>query len=74
MRNAAAEQRNIVIRPGFSPKPAGVVTPLMASSPSRDPDTNSPNALLDGPLIQRLAFPQTECEVRAENGIVSFGK
>jgi hypothetical protein len=74
MTNTAAEQRKIVIRPGFSPKPAQAVTPVMASSPSGEPETTSPNALLDGPLIQRLAFAQTNAEIRAENGIISFGK
>ena len=74
MRNAAAEQRKIVIRPGFSPKPAGAVTPVMASSPSGEPETTSPNALLDGPLIQRLTVAQTTGEIRTENGIVEFGK
>jgi hypothetical protein len=74
MSNASSDDRKGTIRAGFSPRPVSAVAPLMASSPSIEPETLSPNALLDGPVIQRLAVPQRDAELKVKNGIVSFGK
>ena len=77
MRNATVGQEKTVIRPGFSPKPESSIIPLLETSPSPslEPATQSPNALLDAPIIQgdaNLADSPTQPSV--QNGIVSFGK
>jgi hypothetical protein len=46
----------------------------MADSPSEEPDTHSPNALLDGPITQQAVAPNTDGNITVQNGIVSFGK
>ena len=77
MRNAIVEQEKIVIRPGFSPKPEASIIPLMATSPSPslEPVTPSPNALLDTPIIQHNAIvSDSSAEPFIQSGIVSFGK
>jgi hypothetical protein len=71
--NANVEQGKVII-PGFSPRPTAVTAPVMASSASAEPETVSPNALLDGPVIQRLAAPEPSGDMTVKNGIVSFGK
>lgn len=69
------EQRNVEIRPGFSPKPLTVASAEMTTSPSVEPETVSPTALLDGPLIQRIQSrtPDTT-DMSVQDGVVSFGK
>jgi len=69
------QQRNVEIRPSFSPKPIAVTAPEMGTSPSDEPETPSPTALLDGPLIQRANLePQPAADIIVKDGIVSFGK
>jgi len=69
------QQRNVKIRPGFSPKPIEVAGPEMADSPSLQPETSSPNALLDGPVIQRADLKAEPAgDIAVQDGIVSFGK
>ena len=69
------QQRNVEIRPGFSPKPATVTAQENGTSPSLEPETPSPSALLDGPIIQRSAIqPKPGADIVIKDGIVSFGK
>ena len=69
------EQRNVEIRQGFSPKPATVAALETGVSPSNEPETQSPSALLDGPLVGRaLSQPQSSAGIVVQDGIVSFGK
>lgn len=63
-----------VIQAGFSPRPTAEATTVAASSPSKDPETLSPNALLDGPVIQELAQAEQPGDMTFQNGVVSFGK
>jgi hypothetical protein len=77
MRNAIVGQEKTLIRPGFSPKPESSIIPLMATSPSPslEPITPSPNALLDAPIIQRSAIiADSPTQPSVVDGIVSFGK
>jgi hypothetical protein len=74
MRNTISNTGADRITPGFSPKPASVEIPMMTESPSSEPETLSPNALLEGPLVQRLAAEEPKSEATVKNGIVSFGK
>ena len=76
MKRTIAEQRNIEIRPGFSPKPISAREPVADVSPSdsNEPDTHSPDALLEGPIVQRRMNATRSSKVSVENGIVSFGK
>jgi hypothetical protein len=46
----------------------------MTDSPSQEPVTQSPNALLDGPVIQRAAAADPGGKITSKNGIVTFGK
>ena len=69
------QQRNVELRPGFSPRPLTAAAAETGTSPSREPETTSPNALLDGPVIQRVDLkPQSASEIIVKDGIVSFGK
>ena len=69
------QQRNVELRPGFSPKPLTVAATEAGTSPSHEPETTSPNALLDGPVIQRADLkPQLATDVIVQDGIVSFDK
>jgi hypothetical protein len=69
------EQRSVEIRPGFSPKPLTVATPEMGTSPSLEPETASPTALLDGPMIQRADLKQSvDADMTVQDGVVRFGK
>jgi hypothetical protein len=69
------QQRNVEIRPGFSPKPITVAAPEAGNSPSDEPETQSPHALLDGPVIQRADLkPQLATDIIVQDGIVSFDK
>ena len=68
-------QRSVELQPGFSPRAELVEQEDPAPSPSRQPETQSPNALLDGPLIQRAPVPLNPGSgVSLRDGIVSFGK
>jgi hypothetical protein len=69
------QQRNVEIRPGFSPRAVATENDDPAPSPSREPDTRSPNALLDGPIIQSSNLSvDPSPDVVVKDGIVSFGK
>lgn len=69
------QQRNVEISPGFSPRPVATENDDPAPSPSREPDTQSPNALLDGPIIQRAGVAtESSADFSINDGIVSFGK
>jgi len=69
------QQRSVEIHAGFSPRPIVVAVPEMADSPSLQPETSSPDALLDGPVIQRAELKsQPAVDITVQNGIVSFGK
>jgi hypothetical protein len=69
------QQRNVELRPGFSPRPLAVAGTDTESSPSHEPETTSPNALLDGPLIQAGDLKaQSAADIMVQNGIVDFGK
>ena len=69
------QQRQVEIRPGFSPKPLVVAAPDLGTSPTMEPDSPSPNAQMDGPLIQRANLnPQPARDMTVQDGIVSFGK
>jgi hypothetical protein len=69
------EQRAVEIRAGFSPKPVTAPAPEAGTSPSLEPESPSPSALLDGPTIQRGELkPRLSSEVVPQDGIVSFGK
>lgn len=77
MRNESVAQGKAVIHPGFSPKPESSIIPLLATSPSPslEPITPSPNALLDAPIIQRGAIlAESPVQPTVVDGIVSFGK
>jgi hypothetical protein len=69
------QQRNVELPQGFSPKPLTAAAAEAGTSPSHEPETTSPNALLDGPVIQRANLkPQSASDVIVKDGIVSFGK
>ena len=69
------QQRNVEIRPGFSPRAAATENDDPAPSPSREPDTQSPNALLDGPIIQSANVrAESSSDFSVGDGVVSFGK
>jgi hypothetical protein len=76
MKRTIGEQRKITIRPGYSPKPASAVEPRMEDSPSDswEPDTHSPQALLEGPIVQRRKSAKAPGGVSVNDGVVSFGK
>jgi hypothetical protein len=75
MKNADAQRGNAVIAPGLSPRPLASIKPLMEESPSIEPDTPSPNALLDAPVtMTTIAAPERIPNVTVEKGVVTFGK
>jgi hypothetical protein len=78
MKQTIAEQRNIEIVPGFSPKPLSSTEPVADDSPSDsdsdEPETHSPDAMTEGPIIQRRVTATAVSDVSIRNGIVAFGK
>jgi hypothetical protein len=76
MKRTIAEQRNAEIIPGFSPRPISAIEPAVDDSPSgsTEPETHSPDALMDGPIIQRSIATTLDSSVVVQDGIVSFGK
>jgi hypothetical protein len=69
------QQRSVEMPAGFSPRPLTVAAPDNGTSPSGEPETPSPNALLEGPIIQRSTVSVDPVpDVIVKDGIVSFGK
>jgi hypothetical protein len=72
MTNETPSSSKQVVQEGFSPKPATLSTTVMAASPSIEPDTPSPNALLDAPIIGSVALEQPQSGTTVSDGIVRF--
>jgi hypothetical protein len=76
MKNTIAEQRKVEVIPGFSPRQVSVSEPTAANSVSEsdEPDTHSPDAKLERPIVQRRTMQTPRNDISVQDGIVSFGK
>jgi hypothetical protein len=62
------------ISPGFSPQSRETLITSMTASPSVGPETLSPNALTDGPVIDQVAAQNSGADFTFQNGTVNFKK
>jgi len=65
---------NKTILPGFSPQPKEAIITSLAASPSVGPETLSPNALADGPVISQTTAQASGSNFTVQNGTVNFKK
>lgn len=78
MSRPIEEQKKVAIQPGFSPKPARILEPLAQDSPTKMPETNSPQPDADernGPVVAtKAARARPTSDVTVKDGVVEFGK